>query len=42
MKHEMIKEEWAMEENLTFGTVEAIPRDLPPAAGIEEVLVKKE
>lgn len=40
MKQEIIGEEWVVEENLTVGITEAVPRDLPTVAEIEEVLVK--
>jgi len=42
LKHEMIEEERAMEENLKVRTTEAVLGDLPPVVGIEEVLVKQE
>ena len=42
MKHEMIKEEQAVEENPTVGIEEAVSRDLPPATETGEVLVSQE
>lgn len=42
VKQEIIEEEWVVEENPTLSTTEAVLGDLPPAFGMEEVLVKKE
>lgn len=42
MKQEIIKEERAVEENPAINMEKSIPRDLPPVAETEKVMVKQE
>ena len=42
VKHEIIEERQAGEENSTVGTAEEVSQDLPPAAEMKEVLIKQE
>lgn len=42
VKQEIIEEEYTKEVGPTVGPTEAVLRDLPPAAEVEETYVKKE